>query len=165
MLIQYILLMKELFYYTRYLVVLCSILILLSGSSFIRRSTSLATGSVVALSSEIQQSSIDSILQYLLISTVNDFHTQSPSDSIRFRDVHFGHNKVASGNNLYMLCGKYSSLKGGKNEWRSFVTIKTSGYELYLGETTYCKKFIQDNKRDLSTLLQNRFDAEYPPKN
>jgi len=156
--------MRKLFSYMRYIVLLCAILLTASGSAFIKRSCSYPIRSGAALATEIQQTSTDSILQFLLTSTINDFHTQHPSDSIRFRAVHFGHNKVTSGSNLYMLCGKFLSMKGGKTEWIPFVTIKTSGYELYIGEATYCQKFIQDNKSDLSTLLQNRYDAKDRPK-
>ena len=157
--------MRELFSYLRYIVLLCAILLTASSSTYIiKRSSSYPTISGESLAPPIQQTSIDSILQYLLTSTVNDFHTQRPSDSICFRDVHFGHNKVTSGNNLYMLCGKFHSFNGGKPEWIPFVTIKTSGYELYLGETTYCQKFIQDNKIDFSKVLQDKFDAKFRPK-
>jgi hypothetical protein len=154
--------MKDLFSLTKNIVLLCAILLTVSSSALIKHSSSYSKNE--ALPPEFQQTSIDSILQYLLTSTVNDFHTQRPSDSIRFQDVHFGHNEVTSGNNLYMLCGKFISLKTDKSELIPFVTIKTSGYELYLGETTYCKKFIRDNKSDLSTLLQKKFDAKYRPK-
>jgi hypothetical protein len=148
----------------RYFVLLFAILLTASGSAFIKRSSSYPTMLSETLCPEIQQTSVDSILQFLLTSTVNDFHIQRPSDSIRFRDVYFGHNIGSTGNNLYMLCGKFLSVKGENTEWIPFVTIKTSDYEIYLGETIYCQKFIQIIKGDLSTLLQNRFDAKYRTK-
>jgi hypothetical protein len=156
--------MRELFSSMKYIVLLSAILLTATSSAYIKRFNSYPTSSGESLVPAIQQTTIDSTLQYLLTSTVNDFHTQRPSDSIRFRDVHFGHNKVTSGNNLYMLCGKFHSFNRGKPEWIPFVTIKTSGYELYIGETTYCQKFIQDNKSDLSKVLQDKFDTKFRPK-
>jgi hypothetical protein len=156
--------MRELFSSMRYIVLLSAILLTASWSTYMKRSSSCPTSSCEPTFSVIQQTTIDSTLQYLLTSTVNDFHTQRPSDSIRFGDVHFGHNIVTSGKNLYMLCGKFHSSNGGKSEWIPFVTIKTSGYELYLGETTFCQKFIQDIKSDLSKVLQDKFDAKFRTK-
>lgn len=109
-------------------------------------------------SRELPSAPKDSILQFLLRSTASDFIAQRQSDSIRFQDVHFGHLKSASKEKLYLLCGKFQPAQGeGKDKWIPFVTIKTSGYELYIGANTYCQKssFIPDNKSDLSTLLQN----------
>jgi hypothetical protein len=63
-----------------------------------------------------------------------------------------------------MLCGQFLSAKGEKDtEWTPFATIKTSGYEQWLG--TQAAGFCQDSSvtwdkvGDLSSLLQTRLDA------
>jgi transposase len=50
----------------------------------------------------------------------------------------------------------------GKAEWTPFVTIKTSGYEQWLGDqvASRCRRpSIIWEKEDLSTSLQSRFDS------
>ena len=64
---------------------------------------------------------------------------------------------------LYTLCGEFlAPAEGGKAKWTSFATVKTSGYEQYLGSsTTYCTnpKIIWHNTGDLSATLQKHLDA------
>jgi hypothetical protein len=68
----------------------------------------------------------------------------------------------------YMLCGQFlPSQQGGKQvgkaEWTPFATIKTSGYEQWIG--TQSEQFCQrssikwDSVGDLSSSLQSRLDS------
>ena len=105
------------------------------------------------------------IVQFLLTSAAADFHTHRPPDPVRFRDVRIGHVTTASGEAQYMLCGQFLAAQAaGTAEWTPFVTIKTSGYEQYIGaqaEASYCQRssVTWDQDSDLSTLLQSRLDS------
>ena len=105
------------------------------------------------------------VVQFLLTSAAADFHTHRPPDPVRFRDVRIGHVTTASGEAQYMLCGQFlPAQEAGTPEWTPFVTIKTSGYEQYIGaqaEASYCQRssVIWDKVSDLSTVLQSRLDS------
>lgn len=112
----------------------------------------------------LQQTSIDTVVQYLLTSAASDFHAHGPANIIRFRQVRFGHIITSGGKAQYMLCGQFlSAQKGGKPQWTPFATIKTSGYEQYMGEQSkvFCnKKSVKwDKVKDLSTELKKRLDS------
>jgi hypothetical protein len=63
-----------------------------------------------------------------------------------------------------MLCGQFLPAQdGGKVEWTPFATIKTSGYEQWIGAQAegYCQgsSVIWDKVEDLSPSLQSRLDS------
>ena len=95
-----------------------------------------------------QKPSTDEVVQYLLASAAqDDFHDHGPAGQLRFRDVRIGRNK--KGVEMYRMCGQFQKVAegGGKAEWLYFATVKTSGYEQYVGGQTssFCKdiKWIQ----------------------
>jgi hypothetical protein len=62
----------------------------------------------------------------------------------------------------YMLCGQFlPAQEGGKAEWIAFATIRTSGYEQWIGATSFCQgsSVIWDQVGDLSSSLQSRLDS------
>ena len=98
--------------------------------------------------------------EFLLASAATDFHEHAPHP-VRFRHVRSGYATGADGTKQFKLCGEFLPAAGdGKAEWTSFVTIKTSGYEQYIGghAADHCKGMKWD-KGDLSPALQSRFDA------
>jgi hypothetical protein len=102
-------------------------------------------------------------VQYLIESAASDFHAHGPSKPIHFRNVRFGHAK-SSDVTTYMLCGQFTAdPKTDKAKWAPFVTIKTSGYEQYLGDqaASYCRRssITWDIQKDLSSSLQDRYDS------
>jgi hypothetical protein len=104
------------------------------------------------------------VVEFLLASAATDFHTHRPPDPVHFRDVHVGHVKTSSGEDQYMLCGQFlPGQESGSAEGTPFVTIKTSGYEQYVGAQAaarYCQPpSVRWDKGDLSTSLQSRFDS------
>lgn len=111
------------------------------------------------------QAASPAVVQFLLTSAATDFHTHRPPDPVRFRDVRIGHVKTSSGETQYMLCGQFlPAQEAGNDEWTPFVTIKTSGYEQYIGaqaEASYCQRpsVVWDMEGDLATLLQSRLDS------
>lgn len=111
-----------------------------------------------------QKASLDSIVQFLIASAATDFNTHRPPDPVRFREVRVGHLTNPSGEERYMLCGQFLPAKGGDTaEWVPFATIKTSGYEQWIGAQAvgYCQNssVVWDNVGDLSSTLQSRFDS------
>ncbi len=118
---------------------------------------------VQAPAPEQQKASADTPLQFLLTAAATDFHAQHPSRTIHFRKVHNGHILTPNGEKQYMLCGQFLTTQAeGKAEWTPFVTVKTSGYEQWLGDqaANLCRRpSIIWEKGDLSTSLQSRFDA------
>lgn len=112
---------------------------------------------------ELQKASIDSALQYLLVSAATDFRAHGPSPA-GFRDVRFGHFMNPNGQTLYILCGQFLPVRDeDKAEWVTFATIKTSGYEQWIGAHAegFCQysSVIWDKAGDLSSLLQSRLDS------
>jgi hypothetical protein len=112
---------------------------------------------------EQRKASKDTPLEFLLTAAAADFHAQHPSHTTNFRKVHIGHVMTPGGEKRYTLCGQFLTARAeDKGEWAPFVTIKTSGYEQWLGEqaATFCKRpSILWEKGDLSPLLQTRFDS------
>src|SRR5215211_301975 len=122
------------------------------------------TARVTRSASELQNASIDQVVQFLITAAATDFHTYRPSDPGRFRDVRIGHVVTPSGEEQYILCGQFLPAQGGgKAEWMPFATIKTSGYEQWIGAQAvgFCQRspVIWDKVGDLSSSLQSRLDS------
>ena len=69
-----------------------------------------------------------------------------------------------AGAKQYLLCGEFlPQQREGKAEWTPFATIKTSGFEQYLGvqAVSWCQRsqFVRDSAEDLSSTLQNRLNS------
>ena len=127
----------------------------------VTRSESQAVSPTQVLAPELQKPSIDSVVQFLLAAAATDFRTHRPPDPVRFRDVRIGHVVTPSGKEQYMLCGQLlPAQEGGKAAWTPFATIKTSGYEQWIGAQAagFCQgsSVIWDNVGDLSSSLQSR---------
>lgn len=106
----------------------------------------------------------DSVVQFLITAAASDFHAHRPPDPARFRDVRVGHAQTSSGEEQYRLCGQFLPAQDeGKAKWTSFVTIKTSGYEQWIGPQAagFCQdsSVTWDQTGDLSSLLQSRLDS------
>lgn len=106
----------------------------------------------------------DSVVKFLLTAAATDFHAHRPPDPVRFRDVRMGHVMTPGGEEQYMLCGEFlPAQEGGRAEWTPFATIKTSGYEQWLGAQAagFCQRssVIWDDTGDLSSSLQSRLDS------
>jgi hypothetical protein len=112
---------------------------------------------------EQQKASKDTALQFLLTPAATDFHTHHPAHTIYFRNVYIGSVITPEGEKQYMLCGQFLPARAKDNaDWTPFATIKTSGYEQWLGDQAerFCKRpSIMWDKGDLSSSLQSRFDS------
>ena len=149
----------------RYLAAFLATLVLTACSTApVTRIESRAVSSTQVPAPERQKTPIDSVVQFLLTAAATDFHTHRPPDPARFRDVRIGHVMTPSGEEQYMLCGQFLPAQaGGKAEWTPFATIKTSGYEQWIGAQAeaFCQGslVIWDKVGDLSSLLQSRLDS------
>jgi hypothetical protein len=79
----------------------------------------------------------DSVVQFLIASAANDFRNHQPPTPLDFRNVKIGYITSSNNERIFLLCGEFLSKEN--NEWVEFTTIKTSGYEQYLGKTHYCQ--------------------------
>ncbi len=106
----------------------------------------------------------DSIVQFLITSAATDFHTHQPPTPIDFRNVEIGYLLSSTKEKQYLLCGEFlPKEKAEKNEWETFATIKTSGYEHYLGGNkplSYCQDAIKilTSENTFTTELKNKLD-------
>jgi hypothetical protein len=102
--------------------------------------------------------------QLLLAEAASDFHSHRPPSVAHVRNVRIGHVTTADGAKQYMLRGEFlPAQREGKVEWTPFATIKTSGYEQWLGAqaANLCQRstVIWDSERDLSSSFQTRLDS------
>jgi len=128
------------------------------------RSESQAASPTQVRAPEREKASLDSVVESLLTAAATDFHTHRPPDPGRFRDVRVGHVMSSGGEVQYMLCGQFlPAQEGGRVEWTPFATIKTSGYEQWIGAqaAAFCQasSVTWDNEGDLSSSLQSRLDS------
>ena len=108
--------------------------------------------------------SLDSTVLILLDASAKDFHDHQPPVPVDFRNVQVRNLPGINMENHYMLCGQFlAQNKQSKNDWTSFATIKTSGYEQWIGNQSlsYCQdsKAISYKIHDLSSTLKVRFDS------
>ena len=96
----------------------------------------------------------DSIVQFLITSASDDFREHRPPTAVDFRNLKIGYLKSANSEKIYILCGEFLSQEN--NEWIEFATLKTSGYEQYIGKTQYCQDAMMVVEGDnLSLRLKN----------
>jgi len=97
----------------------------------------------------------DSVIQFLINSAAKDFHEHQPPTVVDIRNVKAGYISSGTGR-TYLLCGEFLSQE--KSDWDSFTTIKTSGYEQYLGRSTYCQDatFAENESNRLSEQIKNK---------
>jgi hypothetical protein len=113
---------------------------------------------------ETQNASLDSMVHFLLDASAKDFHDHQPPHPVSFRNVQLRNLTGSKGENHYMICGQFLEQdKQNKDGWTSFATIKTSGYEQWIGNQslTYCQdsKPVSYKTNDLSAALKIRVDS------
>jgi len=98
-------------------------------------------------------------IDFLLDSAAADFRAHPPQ-ALAFRKVYFGQFD-GKGTTQYEICGEFQVAQaGGKKEWLHFVTIKTSGYEQYVGgqASYYCtREGMSWDEDDWSAALLKRY--------
>jgi hypothetical protein len=113
---------------------------------------------------DTQNASLDSIVHFLLDASAKDFHDHQPPTPVGFRNVKVRNLIGSNGENHYMIIGQLLDQdKQNKDEWTSFTTIKTSGYEQWIGDQSLRygqgSKAISYKINDLSSELKSRFDS------
>jgi hypothetical protein len=79
----------------------------------------------------------DTVIQFLITSASNDFRNHRPPTAIDFRNIKIGYLASPKNEKTFVLCGEF--LAQEDMQWVEFTTLKTSGYEQYLGKTQYCQ--------------------------
>ena len=148
----------------RYLAVLLLAFLIATGRAQSTQDGSRATGQNRAHAPELRKASLDSVVQFLITSCATDFRTHHPAGPVRFLKARVGHMPGPNGKAVYMLCGQFRQAQGGDSaESTPFVTIKTSGYEQYIGNqtTNWCKNrsVTWDTTKDLASSLQHLYDS------
>ena len=138
--------------FLKYSIKIFAILFLLSGIICCNSNKKTESNeSSISLNGEIP----DSVVQFLINSASHDFKIHQPPTAIDFRDVKIGYILSLKNEKIFVMCGEF--LSNDNKEWIEFATIKTSGYEQYLGKTQYCQDatiVLTDEK--LSIKLKNR---------
>jgi hypothetical protein len=103
----------------------------------------------------------DSVVNFLITSAAKDFYDHQPPTVVDIRNVKAGYilpDKLSDKDTTYLICGEFLSKE--KNEWESFATLKTSGYEQYIGNSFYCQKttFESVDNNILSDELKRKLD-------
>jgi len=148
----------------RHLAFLISIIVLVGcKTNSVPRIQSETSRPAQAPAQERQKASTDTPLQFLLNAAATDFHAQHAPHTIHFQTVRVGHVTTPDGQTQDMLCGQFLAAQPkDKSDWVPFVTIKTSGYEQYLGDqaASFCERpSVIWEDGDLSPLLQSRFNS------
>ena len=146
----------------RHFAILLFAMLILTSCSKAPATTSnqVPSASPIQAASPEKQKAPDSIVQFLLSSAATDFHEHGPAGPLQFRDIRVGHITGSDGKESYRLCGEFQ--QAGKTEWMAFTTIKTSGYEQYIGGQVagYCPpSIVWDTDGDLSPVLQKQLDS------
>lgn len=99
----------------------------------------------------------DTLKTFLVNSTVQDFYKNRQNGVVGFRNVFL---KLYE-RETYLICGEFITIDKEKAEkWVDFATLKTEGYELWIGgnATAYCNdaKTITTSTEDLATLLNSQ---------
>jgi hypothetical protein len=103
-----------------------------------------ALGSVPATASQASNLGNDPdavTIRFLVDAAAADFRAHPPT-ALAFRKVYFGQFD-GKGQTQYEICGEFQVARaGGGKEWLHFVTIKTSGYEQYVGAqaSSFCTR-------------------------
>lgn len=100
----------------------------------------------------------DTIKTFLMNSTVQDFYKNKQNSSVEFRNVFLKLYETET----YLICGEFLEKKQPE-KWVDFATLKTEGYELWIGgnATTYYNdaKTISSSTEDLATLLNTQLKS------
>jgi hypothetical protein len=90
-----------------------------------------------SVANSVKETIPDTAIQFLINSAAADFRNHHPPTAIDFRDIKIGYTTSSNNEKIFVLCGEFLSKE--EKEWVEFTTIKTSGYEQYLGKTLYCQ--------------------------
>lgn len=85
--------------------------------------------------------SFETIKEFLITSAATDFTEHQPPYPAKFRKVKIGHMGDTTKSGAWRMCGEFLPTAGGgeKPEWTGFATVKTSGYEQYIGSgSNFC---------------------------
>ena len=99
---------------------------------------------------------------FLIESAASDFRNHVAPVGVSFRNVHVGVFRGDSGSSVNLICGEFRTADSAA-DWEPFATLRTEGYENWLGVSAvaYCQgsNTVLDTNRDLAAALS----AQYLP--
>jgi hypothetical protein len=97
---------------------------------------------------------------FLIESAASDFRIHVAPEGVSFRNVHVGVFRGDNGSTVNLMCGEFRTADNAA-DWQPFATLRTEGYENWLGSAAaaYCRgsNTTLDTKRDLATELGARY--------
>ena len=99
---------------------------------------------------------------FLIKSAASDFRSHVAPEDVSFRNVHIGVFRGENGSTVNLICGEFRTADSAA-DWEPFATLRTEGYENWLGDSAvaYCQgsNTVLDTNRDLAAALS----AQYLP--
>ena len=97
---------------------------------------------------------------FLIESAASDFRSHIAPDGVSFRNVHVGVFRGDNGSTVNLMCGEFRAADKAAH-WEPFVTLRTEGYENWLGgaAAAYCRgpNTVLDTNRDLAAALSTQY--------
>jgi hypothetical protein len=97
---------------------------------------------------------------FLLEAAASDFRTHVGPNGVSFRNVHACVIRGGNGSTMNLMCGEFRTADGA-TDWEPFATLRTDGYENWLGAsaTAYCRgpNTVLDANRDLAAALGRQY--------
>ena len=97
---------------------------------------------------------------FLLESAASDFRNHVAAEGVSFRNVHVGVFRGDNGSTVNLMCGEFRTADSAA-DWELFATLRTEGYENWLGGSAaaYCRgsNTILDTNRDLAAALSAKY--------
>ena len=123
-------------------------------------------GIAFSVNAQDKAPSTESVQDFLISSSAADFTAHEQTRQTKVKKVHLRYTENDSGERTYMLCGKFQTAnQAAKREWVDFATLKTEGYEQWLGAqaAALCKNARSSHgSPDLSAALQSKLTV-IPP--
>ena len=97
---------------------------------------------------------------FLIQSAASDFRSHVAPNGVSFRNVHAGVMRGGNGSTVNLICGEFHAADDAAH-WEPFATLRTEGYENWLGASaaTYCQgpNTTLDGNRDLAAALGRQY--------
>ncbi|MFM9865798.1 MAG: hypothetical protein ACKVRO_19560 [Micropepsaceae bacterium] len=97
---------------------------------------------------------------FLIESAASDFKKHVAAEGVSFRNVHLGVFRGGNGATVNLMCGEFRTADNAA-DWEPFATLRTEGYENWLGGSAaaYCRgsNTVLDTNRDLAAALSAQY--------
>ena len=102
----------------------------------------------------------DEAVTFLIEAAATDFKTHVAPTGATFRNVHPGVMQGEENLTMTLICGEYH-IDGATDRWDTFATLRTDGYENWVGGAagTYCASpdTVLETNNDLAEVLNQQY--------